>query len=179
MSSVNKVILVDEYKAGKSLTELSVKHGVSVSTIRYHVAKAGALRSRAEGVRSAAMAGRLGSGMRGKARAFTDAHKSAISKARLKWADKNAVGFCVKPNGYVEYTRGEHKGRSEHVVTMEKRLGRKLLSDEHVHHIDGDKQNNNENNLALVTKSGHARLHRLQDNLSGKARERNENGRFS
>lgn len=52
--SVNKVILVDEYQRGASLTELADRHNISVSTARYHVLKAGVLRSRAEGVRNAA-----------------------------------------------------------------------------------------------------------------------------
>ena len=176
--SVNKVILVDEYVRGSSLTELATRHGVSVSTARYHILQAGVLRSRADGVRNAAKSGKLGSGLRGKSRTFTEQHCKAISTARKNWADENAVGFSVKPSGYREYTRGEHKGRSEHVVKMEQRLGRRLLPDEHVHHIDGDKLNNSDNNLALVTRSGHMRLHRLQDIMTNNERERAENGRF-
>lgn len=176
--SVNKVILIDDYVRGSSLTELSERYGVSVSTARYHLMKAGVLRSRADGVRNAARSGKLGLGLRGKSRTFTAQHCEAISNARQAWSDKNAAGFSVKPSGYREYTKGEHKGRSEHVVKMELRLGRRLLPDEHVHHIDGDKLNNSDNNLALMTRSGHMRLHRLQDNITGNHRERNEHGRF-
>ena len=176
--SVNKVILVDEYQRGASLTELADRHNISVSTARYHVLKAGILRSRAEGVRNAAEAGKLGAGLRGKTRTFSDEHKAAIARARAKWGAENAVGFSIKPSGYREYTRGEHKGRAEHVVKMEQRLGRRLLPDEHVHHIDGNPLNNDDNNLALVTCSGHARLHRMQEAMAGKQRERAENGRF-
>lgn len=176
--SVNKVILVDEYKAGASLTELAAHHGLSVSTVRYHVLRAGALRSRSDGVRMAAKSGKLGSGLRGKSRTFTEDHKKAMSRGRLKWADENALGITVKPSGYREYTRGEHKGRSEHVVKMEARIGRRLRPDEHVHHIDGNRLNNEENNLALVTRSGHARLHRLQDAMASNHRERDSYGRF-
>ena len=176
--SVNKVIIVDEYQRGASLTELADRHNISVSTVRYHVLKAGALRSRSEGVRNAAAAGKIGSGLRGKSREFSDEHKAALSRARAKWGEENAVGFSIKPSGYREHTRGEHKGRAEHVVKMEQRLGRRLLPDEHIHHIDGNPLNNDENNLALVTRSGHARLHRLQDAMAGKQRERTENGRF-
>lgn len=35
-----------------------------------------------------------------------------------------------------------------------------------------------DDNLALMTKSGHIRLHRREDALSGKHRERDGNGRF-
>lgn len=177
--SVNKWgLMIADYKRGFSLTELARDYGISVSTARYHVVKAGCLRSRAEGVRIAAKRGRIGDGLRGKTRVFSETHCKAISSARKAWGDAHAVGSSVKPSGYVEYTRGEHKGRSVHVVAMEQRLGRHLRADEHVHHIDGDRQNNSENNLALVTKSGHARLHRLQEQMAGSRRERNSNGRF-
>jgi hypothetical protein len=53
---------------------------------------------------------------------------------------------------------------------MEKRLGRFLRPDEHVHHIDGNGHNNAENNLQLVSSSDHGREHNLsnpQKNLKG------------
>lgn len=177
--SVCKVILIDEYKSGSSLTELAKRHNVSVATVRYHVSRAGVLRSRADGVRQAAANGKLGSGLRGKSRVFTEAHKKAISRGRSEWGAKHALGVSIKPSGYREHTRGKHKGKSEHVVNMERRLGRDLKPDEVVHHIDGNRQNNDDNNLALVTRSGHARLHRFEDAMSGKSRERKSNGRFS
>ena len=51
------------------------------------------------------------------------------------------------------------------MTIMERRLGRRLRPDEHVYHIDGDRLNNDENNLALVTRSGHARLHRREERI--------------
>jgi IS30 family transposase len=47
---------------------------------------------------------------------------------------------------------------------VELRDGRKLRSDEIVHHIDGDPLNNDPTNLAVLSKSEHMRLHRLTDN---------------
>jgi len=176
--SVNRAALVQEYQQGASLTDLAARHKISVSTARYHVLKAGALRSRKEGIKKAAEAGKLGRSLRGRKRTFSPSHKAAIAKGRAKWGEENAVGVSVKPAGYREYTRGEHKGRSEHVVKMEERLGRRLMPDEHVHHIDGNRLNNADNNLALVTRSGHARIHRLQDAMAGKQRERDQDGRF-
>lgn len=168
---------IELYQQGKSLTDVSEETGVAKSTLRRHLKDRGCLRSRTEGIRL--VRHKLGSGMRGKNRVFSDAHKAAISEGRSKWADKCALGTSVKPNGYVEYTRGEHKGRSVHVVTMEQRIGRRLKPDEVVHHIDGDRSNNNPNNLALMTRSAHARLHRREDALAGNYRGRNEDGRFS
>lgn len=178
MSSVNKDDLVNEYINGASLLELASLHNIPASTVRNHILKAGVLRSRSDGIKNASSLGKLGSGLRGKTRNFSEQHKANISKARLIWSDENAVGYSLKPNGYYEYTKGEHKGRLIHVVLMENRIGRRLLHDEHVHHIDGVKTNNSENNLALMTKSGHARIHRIQDEMSGVFRERDDHGRF-
>ena len=43
---------------------------------------------------------------------------------------------------------------------------------------DGDKTNNDIDNLALMTLSGHARLHRFEDELAGKQLKRNSKGEF-
>ena len=49
--------------------------------------------------------------------------------------------------------------RAEHRVVAESALGRKLLSDEVVHHIDGDIKNNRNDNLLICTKYYHSWLH--------------------
>ena len=41
----------------------------------------------------------------------------------------------------------------------ELKLGRKLIGDESIHHIDGDQDNNNIENLELVLRSEHTKLH--------------------
>jgi HNH endonuclease len=156
--SVNKVIGL--YQSGKSIPDVAAAVGISRSTVRYHLAKASALRSRADGVRLARE--KLGSGFRGKSRVFTPAHCQAISDGRNKWAEENAIGTSNKQSGYVEITRGEHKGRSVHVVIMEQRIGRRLKPDEVVHHIDGNRSNNSDDNLALMTRAAHTRLHQRE-----------------
>ena len=47
----------------------------------------------------------------------------------------------------------------EHRLVMEKMVGRYLTPEDHIHHIDGDPQNNWPENLELTTMAGHNRLH--------------------
>jgi hypothetical protein len=51
----------------------------------------------------------------------------------------------------------------EHRHVMEQHLGRKLSSQELIHHIDGNKLNNELSNLQLITRCSHPHLH--PDNL--------------
>jgi hypothetical protein len=166
------------YRSGMSIPDVAADLGLSLSTARKRIIDSGEpMRDRADGVR---MAGhKISNAHKGKKKPpFGKEWCENISRGRRAWADQNAAGVSKKSNGYIQVTRGKHKHRGVHVVKMEERLGRALLPDEHVHHIDGDRSNNDDNNLALVTISGHARLHRFEDKLQGKERERKSNGRF-
>ena len=51
------------------------------------------------------------------------------------------------------------KKLSEHRYIMEQKLNRKLKSGEIVHHIDGNKSNNDPSNLCLTNNIAHTRYH--------------------
>ncbi len=166
----------DMYLSGMSIPEISEKTSIPLSTLRFRFKKAGILRSRKDGIVNAVARGRL-KGRKGIKRVFTEEWKRNIAKARLIAGKKQSAGIEVS-KGYPRFTRGKYKGLFVHIYIMEMWLGRKLQNNECVHHIDGDKTNNNINNLALVTKSGHSRLHRHEDALGGKILKRNSKGQF-
>lgn len=76
-------------------------------------------------------------------------------------------GKRKKKNGYIEIYNPCHPNANsrncvyEHQLVAEKKLGRYLMKGETVHHIDFDKSNNNPDNLIVLTKSDHIKLHGL------------------
>ena len=183
MASVNKVILVDVSSAElvrmyvdskMSIVEISNAIGMARSTIRFRLKRLGVLRSIKEATLLAGEAGKMSS-MKGKTRVFSDEWKANISASAKARGEATAIGVSKKPNGYVEHTRGPHKGRSVHAVVMEAILGRPLHSDEIVHHKDHNRANNDPSNLELMTRRAHASLH-ATENFS--TRKRASNGQF-
>lgn len=81
----------------------------------------------------------------------------------------------MKPNGYVEVTRGSNKGKGLHRVIAEEAIGRKLKDGEVVHHIDGDRSNNDPSNLEVMTHREHCRHHANENHRN---RQRDALGRF-
>jgi hypothetical protein len=162
-----------------SIPQIARATNLAISTVRTRLLESGVqLRSRAEGVRL--RSDDIATVQRGTRRKPTSEEtRQKIREAALRRGERDAAGSRITTSGYVEFTRGIHKGRSVHVVVMEERIGRRLLPDECVHHVDGDRSNNDPNSLALMTRAGHTRLHRLQDEMSGRTRERSEDGRWN
>ena len=69
-------------------------------------------------------------------------------------------------NGYLRF---RNTGKLVHRWVKEKELGRPLEKWEFVHHIDGDRQNNRPENLAVITATEHYRIHVLVTRLEEKA----------
>lgn len=67
-------------------------------------------------------------------------------------------GYFINENGYKKI-RVENTYKYEHRYLVEQSLGRKLRNDEDVHHKDGNKLNNSLDNLEVLSKKEHTRLH--------------------
>ena len=159
------------YKSGLSITDVSRETGVALSTLRFRFKSAGIIRSKKESLILASKQGKLGAGNRGKSRVFTEEWQQNISKGKKG----KGVGLCVKPSGYIEITMGEDKGRSQHVVIMERHIGRRLLPFECVHHKNEIRSDNDISNLEVMTRSDHARHHAVERN---KTQLRNKKGQY-
>lgn len=81
----------------------------------------------------------------------------------------------VKP--YYKKRRVNGKRKCLHRAIVEEYIGRQLTEDEVVHHIDGNRSNNDISNLMVMTQSKHAKLHHMQGDYanmhSQDAKERN------
>ena len=78
-----------------------------------------------------------------------------LSKYRSIYGFKKST---KPPHIYKTIKTPEGKTVREHRYVMEKHIGRKLKSSEHVHHIDGNSFNNHISNLIILTNSEHQKL---------------------
>ena len=83
----------------------------------------------------------------------------------FKYGDPNKI--LRRPNGqgtkddtgYSRITTPDGRRIRRHRYVMEQKLGRRLKRSEHVHHIDGDKSNNDPDNLTLTNVRDHRKIH--------------------
>lgn len=70
------------------------------------------------------------------------------------------------------------KTKRKHQIIMEEYIGRPLKRNEVVHHVDGNKRNNDIANLMLVTRSEHAKIHAENLNRSIAVVQYSKDGTF-
>lgn len=90
---------------------------------------------------------------------------------REKWAIRGHVycssscfGKSILTDGYIndsgyKIIRVNGRRMREHRYFMERKIGRPLLENEMIHHIDHDKTNNDLSNLMIVTRQEHGKIH--------------------
>lgn len=83
---------------------------------------------------------------------------------RLAWKsrdDARPIGSTVvDADGYVQVKIGRGVWRQQHVIVVERRIGRRLRPSEEVHHVNGRKADNKKSNLVHCrSKGAHSRIH--------------------
>jgi hypothetical protein len=97
--------------------------------------------------------------------------KKHARAAGIPFKDPYHVGFITTWNGYrmiqmPDHPEADSKGYvREHRIIAERKLGRPLTKEEVAHHDDENKVNNIPENLEVMPRKQHARLHAIQQGL--------------
>lgn len=91
------------------------------------------------------------------------------AESHYRWSG----GRFLNSNGYVMVYSPDHPDAQgsyvpEHRLVMEKAISRRLRSDEHVHHKNGKKDDNREQNLVVLTVEEHMAAHADDKRLRGR-----------
>ena len=95
---------------------------------------------------------------------------ASLNKTAVDRFNRGEYGRHIKRHGYVWISVPAMNGQKkremlEHRFIMERKIGRKLRKEETVHHIDGNRQNNDPSNLELFS-SRHGPGQRVRDKIA-------------
>lgn len=137
-NAAEKNLLIDYYSQNHSVRECANKFGMSTTTVISYMREAGISRTRSESC------------------VLRDSNRGRGSR----WNGGRSARY--KP-GYMSVYTGVKNGvstyRTEHLLIVEKVLGRKMKKGEVVHHINGNGLDNRNGNLLVCSNPYHGFLH--------------------
>lgn len=87
-------------------------------------------------------------------------HDYCSLQCKIESTNLNIYPHKYNGKTYYEIKISPHKRQKYHRYIMEQYLGRKLVTNELVHHIDGNPSNNDIKNLKIVTRTEHRKEHK-------------------
>lgn len=166
----SKELLIEEYSIKKkTIKEIANDHGYAVGTIFNYLKKYGieTRKEMSEEIKQKMSLSRKGKTFRSGFK-LSEEHKRHISESKKRmWRSPTEYGGHMRkrPDGYIKVYVPDHPFASkdgyvmEHILVMEKHIGRYITRDEVVHHINHIRDDNRIENLRLMTFKEHAGLH--------------------
>ena len=160
------------YESGMTIKQIAIMSGVCVGTV-FNILKKTNCKMRNVGIRKGVKLPK--EWIEHSANSRRGCRRSLITRIRISESKKshfngmNGYGHTkIHSSGYImayvpDHPRATAEGYlHEHVVIMERAIGRYLEPDEVVHHINRDKTDNRLENLQLMKRSEHSRMHLIE-----------------
>ena len=151
--------IVQMYLTGFSIRECAAKSGRSVSCVVWWLKRSGVPRRN------------ISEAKRGQRPSEEAIVRSVLTRRKNFIDGKPLVGYKRRGDGYVDVLVPGRGYVREHRLMMEQHIGRRLYIWEEVHHLNGTKDDNRLENLIVVDRREHHRMHyreRVVDKHTGR-----------